>query len=595
MKKFFIAVFFVSVGFIFGINVYAEEFSIVGKITSLNEGVKGIEVNIDDQLYETDENGYYRAEHMSAGGKHIIKIERLDFCSSPEFIKIDSLDKNIKDADFVVYGEIVGQVTYNEMPLKNAIVKINDREQKYFTDAKGNYRILNVGLNKEYVVSVSSKCFTIPSKKIVLRSVEPVVDTELETAVSDSAKKMDKQPVVEASSETEESTNILNFKAEISKYNITINAVQGIMPLENVEITVNNDTKNKYKTNKDGVCEIKGLLCNRKYIIKAKKKDIQFVKRIYTIDNITEDTKIDLEAYVDVSGKVSIDNGPFANVVVECGDRKAQTDKNGNYIFKNVEPNKPYKIKAVSSIFTFDPAEIPVKSLRNSLAENNFAVTLKEEDRQDLPAKISAQKKESAKIMKEYSKLQKTKSSEKKKVCAEEDLKVKEEVLAEQERIKEKQLQEEQELAAYKAALEEESVKETIKETEAKLAPVKEQKQSVTKDKEEVVAEEKEEQATISIQGRVMKNKEGVSDVQIMLICPPSTKKFRTDRNGFYKISDLEKNKNYVVTVLTDIKTAKLSPKSRMYKELNTDMKNQNFYYIVDRDTENKDAAEQKK
>ena len=55
---------------------------------------------------------------------------------------------------------------------------------------------------------------------------------------------------------------------------------------------------------------------------------------------------------------------------------------------------------------------------------------------------------------------------------------------------------------------------------------------------------------------------------------------YLTDKNGYYKISDLEEGGNYLVTVLSGKEVYNLSPKSRTYKNLSKNMTDQNFYAI---------------
>ncbi len=629
MKKFLITVFLACVCCGFTAVSYSEEISIKGKVISLGKGVKGIEVNINNQIYETDANGYYKAEHIQTDTLPEIKIESKKFYSSPEIIKPEKIYGNMEHMNFIVYGEIKGQVTYNGIPMSNAVVKINDRQQEYITDSDGNYKISNVGLNKEYTVSVSSKGYTIEPKKIILNSEKSETEVSSETVEITKTSKNKKDVTMESSIFEEQEDNVLNFEAEVSKYSVTITVMKGLMPLGNTEITINNDKRNKYKTDDNGICKIENLVYDGKYIFKAEKKGAVFTKRIQTINSLTRDEKINFDAFLDVSGNVSIDNEPFANVIIECGDRKVKTDKNGNYSFINVEPNKAYEIKAVSSIFDFEPKQISIKSLKNSITENNFKTvsntqSTKDESsekikmlQQEKKIKLNAQKEEAARIEKEEKAKQKAVDAKTKKIIAEEDLKVKEESLQEKERIKEKKLKEEKEIAEYKAALEAEAergktaaedritakIKKNNMEQDAQ-AQIQAQVQPAQSAQPAQPAEEaKKEQSVedsaaaeptqpaqeelLTIQGRVMENKNGVADVQIMLIMPPETKKYSTDINGFYKISGLVKNKNYVITVLADTKTANLSPKSRIYKDLNTSMKNQNFYYVIENKTEN--------
>lgn len=587
MKKFFVTVFasFICC-FLFIISCNAEDFFIAGKVTSLDKNVAGIEVNVDDQLYETDNNGYYKAGPFRPYSSHTIKLERPDFYFSPDFVEITDLDESKNDCNFVIFGEINGQVTYNGRPMKNAIIKIDDRQQEYITDDKGRYRILNVGINHAYNVSVSSRGYSAEPKKITLYSIDPGTETNSETAALKNTAKNEEDL-------SEESTNVVNFKMEILKCDVKVTAKQGSLPLSDVEITVNNDPKMKYKTDSNGTCSIKGLIYDRKYIFKAEKKGLVFDKRYQIIERITKDMSLNFNAFVDVSGNVSIDSEPFSGIMVECGDKRVKTDKNGNYIFKNVEPNKEYKIKVLSSIFDFTPKEFFIKSLKNSISDKNFSTRTTTEDlskrseeykkifQQEKKLKLNAQKKESTKIEKEEALEIKAEEAELLVIKKEEDAEIKEILMQEQVRLKEQELKEQEESDKYRAILE----TENSAQTEAEQDIQKENNKNINEQQsaeEQNGSEAKDEEKLVSIQGRVVKNKEGVEGVKIMLIMSTETKKFTTDKNGFYKISDLEKDKNYVITVLSDSKTANLSPKSRIYKSLNKSIKNQNFYYIVD-------------
>ena len=85
---------------------------------------------------------------------------------------------------------------------------------------------------------------------------------------------------------------------------------------------------------------------------------------------------------------------------------------------------------------------------------------------------------------------------------------------------------------------------------------------------------------TLYIEGRVLKGKVGVKGVQVRLLLSDEEKIFLTDKNGYYKIPELDKGKNYLITVLSGKETLNLSPKSRTYKNLSTNMKKQNFYVV---------------
>ena len=85
---------------------------------------------------------------------------------------------------------------------------------------------------------------------------------------------------------------------------------------------------------------------------------------------------------------------------------------------------------------------------------------------------------------------------------------------------------------------------------------------------------------TFYVEGRVLKSKFGVKGVQVRLLLESEEKIYLTDKNGYYKITGLEKGKNYLVTVLSGKEILNISPKSRTYKNLSGNMKNQNFYVV---------------
>ncbi|MDD3065345.1 MAG: hypothetical protein PHT24_03685, partial [Endomicrobiaceae bacterium] len=61
------------------------------------------------------------------------------------------------------------------------------------------------------------------------------------------------------------------------------------------------------------------------------------------------------------------------------------------------------------------------------------------------------------------------------------------------------------------------------------------------------------------------------------------TDTFLTDKYGYYLIPDLERDKDYVVTVVSDNNVLNISPKSRVYKKINGDFTNHNYYVVTEK------------
>ncbi len=89
--------------------------------------------------------------------------------------------------------------------------------------------------------------------------------------------------------------------------------------------------------------------------------------------------------------------------------------------------------------------------------------------------------------------------------------------------------------------------------------------------------------AKLSIAGRVLKGRYGVARIQIKLLADGKTDTFLTDKYGYYLIPDLERDKDYVVTVVSDNNVLNISPKSRVYKKINVDFTNHNYYVVTEK------------
>ena len=213
-------------------------------------------------------------------------------------------------------------------------------------------------------------------------------------------------------------------------------------------------------------------------------------------------------------------------------------------------------------------------------------------------ARIKAEKEEAARIAKE----EKLKAQEEAKKKAEEERLAKE---AEKARIKaekeeQARLAKEAKLKAQEEAKQKAEEERLAKEAEAarikaekeeaariaKEAELNAQEEAKKKAEEERLAKEKEaeekklKENKLSIKGRILKGKEGVSGVQVRVLTEEEEKIYLTDKNGFYKINNLVKGENYTITVISGKTTLELSPKVRVYKKFSKSLNNQNFYVV---------------
>ena len=108
---------------------------------------------------------------------------------------------------------------------------------------------------------------------------------------------------------------------------------------------------------------------------------------------------------------------------------------------------------------------------------------------------------------------------------------------------------------------------------------IEEEKAAIAAEEARIKAERENK---VSIKGRVLKGKNGVPGVQVRVLTEEEEKIFITDKNGFYKVSNLIKGDNYTVTVISGNADFNLSPKVKTYKKISNDLTNQNFYVIED-------------
>ncbi len=383
------------------VHDFKKDITLAGRVTSSGEGLAGIEIDINGVRYKTDEDGYYKVESAVTNGDYVIKVADNKYDSSPKSIPVTKVTSDKDNLDFEISGQFIGKVTYNGKPLKNVIVNVSDIDEEFKSDAQGMFKVPDLGLNKQYTISISSKGYTFNPKEKIINSLM-------------------------------KESNYQEFKAENEKYNITVKAVRGTVPLEKVDIKLDNAT---YKTDKSGTYVIKGVTGGSKYIITASKSGMEFAKSKQIIDKLQQDETVYFEGALNVSGKVLNGVRPLKDAVVLCNDKTAKTDVNGKYILKNLAPHEDYSIRVSSDSFVFKKQEIEISDLSNDLENINFAVLSDEEE----PEAIEEESKPSIEIVKEDKSEKeriKAEKAEAERLAKEEKLRAAEEAKAEAERIK---------------------------------------------------------------------------------------------------------------------------------------------------------------
>jgi len=195
------------------------------------------------------------------------------------------------------------------------------------------------------------------------------------------------------------------------------------------------------------------------------------------------------------------------------------------------------------------------------------------------------------KLTKEQEKKQKQeeerlKKEEEKRIKEQQKEQEKLEKAAEKKRIAEEKLAAKE--AAKKAKEEERLRKEELKriereEKESQKIRPKQDKKRESQPTPAAVAPATDKNAKLSIAGRVLKGRYGVARIQIKLLADGKTDTFLTDKYGYYLIPDLERDKDYVVTVVSDNNVLNISPKSRVYKKINGDFTNHNYYVVTEK------------
>nr|MCR4662319.1 carboxypeptidase regulatory-like domain-containing protein [Endomicrobiaceae bacterium] len=441
------------------VHDFRKDISVNGRVTSLGIGVAGIEVDVNGVKYKTDDDGYYKVTSIVSNGDYVVRIAEEKFNPVPASIPLKKVTSDKYDVNFAVSGQLIGKVTYNGQPFKNAIVTVSDREKEYKTNAQGMFNVPNLGLNQYYQISLSSEGYKFTPKERVINCLM-------------------------------RESSYQNFKAEIEKHSITVSANQGKQALENVEIVVNNKTT-VHKTDKNGVCVIKDLPYGKKYTLTAKKQGIVFVDSKKVIDKLQEDERISFETKLSISGKVLDNSKPLKDAVITCGDKKVKTNAKGEYILKDLVPSKDYTIKVSSTNFVFAKEEIEITNLYDKLEDVNFVVSAEKKEEKETAGKVAANVETETKNLKDTDK---TKKAEAEKNTKEEKARLAAEAKAKAEAEKQAKLE------AAKAAKEEQARIKAEKEEAARKA--KEEKIRAKLEAEELARKAKEEKARLAAEAK---------------------------------------------------------------------------------------------
>ena len=126
----------------------------------------------------------------------------------------------------------------------------------------------------------------------------------------------------------------------------------------------------------------------------------------------------------------------------------------------------------------------------------------------------------------------------------------------------EERLAKEAEEARIKA--EKEEAERLAKEAELEAKEAEEAKKKA--EEERLAKEAEKESKVVSIRGRILKGKNGVPGVQVRVLTEDEEKIYLTNKNGFYKITNLVKDENYTITVVSGKTAFDISPKVRVFK-----------------------------
>ena len=317
-------------------DIYAS-----GRVTSLGQSVANIEIDVNGVKYKTDDQGFYKVKGLKTNGDYIINISNsANFTVTPKSIPIKKVTQDEEDLNFSVLGYISGNVTYNGKPFADAVIKISGREKEYKTNVNGYYKIEDLGITQEYNLSISSTGYSFDPQSRTIKNL-----------------------ITESNSQ--------DFKASILKYKVNITVIKGKTPVKDAEISVNG-SKDSFKTNENGKCEIK-LNYGKEYNFSVRKQGYSFVESKKTIKNLGNDSELTFEALLSISGTVKTANAPLKDAVVSYGDKlSVKTNKDGKYIINDLKPNVEYKISVSSNNFIFKPETIVINALAEQETDRDF-------------------------------------------------------------------------------------------------------------------------------------------------------------------------------------------------------------------------------
>ncbi|MDD2523737.1 MAG: hypothetical protein PHT81_02705 [Endomicrobiaceae bacterium] len=330
------------------IHNFEKDISASGRVTSLGQGVDNAEIDVNGVKYKTDEQGFYKIKGLTTNGDYIINVSNSNnLVVSPKTIALRKITQDEEDLNFSVYGSISGNVTYNGKPFMGAIINISNRDKEYKTNSSGFYKIDELGVNQEYIITISSTgyLFSPKSKTIKKLLIEP---------------------------------SIQDFTVSIAKYKVIVTVMEGRTPVKDADVTVSG-IKDIFKTNENGKCEISKLNYGKDYTISVKKQGVSFIESKKTVKNLDKDTEFIFEGLLSISGTVKNFNTPIKDAIITYGEKlNVKTNKDGQYSINNLKPNKSYTISVSSNNFTFKPDIIVIDDLSNKEINRSFITENKE-------------------------------------------------------------------------------------------------------------------------------------------------------------------------------------------------------------------------
>ncbi len=626
------------------VHDFRKDIAISGRVVSLGEGVPGLEVDINGSKYITDENGYYKVESAVANTDYVIKIADNNFFSSPKSIPIKKITKSREHLDFDVTGQFSGKVVYNGKPFKNVTVEISDRDsvvgtddvhKEYKTDSHGTFKIANLGLTKHYRISVSNEGYTFEPREKIIDSL--VIDSAYQTFVAEKEE-------FDLSVKEDESNDFNSLEQQIAEKKEQLRLAkeekERLKAEKEEELRLAKEEKERAKQEAKAQAqfdaELKKLEKEEKARILAEEKERQKAEKQAKLEEAkAEKERIKAEKEEELR---------LAKEEKEKARREAKADALFTAELKKLEKEEKERAKEEAkeqARLALELKKMEAEEKAMALAEEKerkeTEKQAKIEEAKAEKERIKAEKEEQLRLAREEKERRlaemkarleeaKAEKEEELRLAKEEKEKAKQEsadqarlalelkkmeaeekarVLAEEKEKKEAENQakiEEAEAEKERIAAEKQAKLEEAKaEKEEQLRLAKEEKERLKSEKEEQkrlakeIEKEKEDRieeakallmkqnkkkGKFFIQGRILKSKYGLKGVQVRLLLENEEKIYLTDKNGYYKISDLEEGGNYLVTVLSGKEVYNLSPKSRTYKNLSKNMTDQNFYAI---------------